>query len=146
MGNYNVIVGESKSFLVYIDSDHWFFKLFFKRHYNHCYLLIWDGYQWLRLDKGVYDTKVNTIECVSGTTLHNPNDLIPLLLQLDNTHRVQEVDETKVKALNKHTCNNFIVSMIRPNSCVETIKNYYGINRLRYITPYSLSKYIDLIN
>ena len=137
-----LIQGQQATYVVFTKSNHWFFKYFFKRGYSHCYALIWDGYQIICFDKTITNTFINTVESYNGKVLMSPSDIFEYIAQDNDVTQVVCVNADKLRKLYESSNTNFIVSFLRPNSCVEYVKDYLGMNTLKYWTPYKLFKYI----
>ena len=140
---YTVTQGEPTTFIIYTTSVHWLFKRLFKSRYQHCYLLIWDGYQWIVLDKNLSYLNVATVEMYQDTILTSHNQLLELLEYDTDVTYIQQVDTEIVREVYADTISNFIVSALRPNTCVEYVKSYLGMNTLCTLTPNSLKEVLD---
>lgn len=140
---YTIEQGTPKNFIIYTKSEHWLFKLIFRGNYQHCYLLKWDGYQWLMLDKKTEYLDISTVELYNGIPLTTHQELLDCLVDDSYVTYIQEVDLDIVRGVYADTTSNFIVSILRPNTCVEYVKSHLGINTIYILTPKGLKESLD---
>jgi len=134
----SVKAGIEQTFVVFTNSNHWLFNAVFKKGFNHCYVIKWDGYQFILIDQNRTGLTIKTMEEYRGLILGKSNYLFPYLEQDKSVSNVISVNKAHIGQLYNKSRSNFIVSLIRPNSCVECVKSVLGMNTICYLTPYSL--------
>lgn len=127
-----------QTFVIFTESNHWLFKAVFREGFNHCYVIKWDGYQFILIDQNRTGLTIKTMEEYRGLIINKPNDLFTYLKQDKSVSNVISVNKVHIGQLYNKSRANFIVSLMRPNSCVEVVKSVLGMNTIRYLTPYSL--------
>ena len=129
---------EKQTFVIFAESNHWLFKAAFKKGFNHCYIIEWDGYQFILIDQNRTGLTIKTMEEYRGLIINKPNDLFTYLNHDKSVSNAISVNKAHISQLYNKSRTNFIVSLIRPNSCVECVKSVLGMNTICYLTPYSL--------
>lgn len=127
-----------QTFVIFTESNHWLFKAVFREGFNHCYVIKWDGYQFILIDQNRTGLTIKTMEEYRGLIINKPNDLFTYLKQDKSVSNVISVNKAHINRVYNKSRSNFISSLIRPNSCVECVKSVLGMNTTCYLTPYSL--------
>lgn len=128
-------VDEPIALVCYTNSDnrHWF-QLGMKDGFEHCFIVYWNGYMWLRLEKLFGYHYAEPILHLDGYILNNEN--IKSYFE-SKGYVCQTVDLSKRS--DKLRCKHVFTLY----NCVEYIKDFLGVSAWYVKTPYQLYKWID---
>ena len=128
--------GHPTAFICYMarKSKHHWYQKFLHKDYAHCFIIYWDGFMWMKLERLHGYSYVTPLLHVDGYILKNEN-LKPYFESLG--YLCQNVD------LSKRQSSMRCPEVICINTCVEYIKDFLGISARLVITPYQLFKYVE---
>jgi len=120
--NKSYTIKNIKAWVVFCkNTDIWWLK-FLKIGYRHCFLILYDGYNWITYDPMSSFTDIN----VHKTEFHLPSWFS------ENGYTVVETSVRKCHTL----------APISIYSCVEGVKRILGIQSFAVLTPYQLYKHL----
>lgn len=121
-------------------SDGRWFTSLLKKNFKHCYIIHYDGYQWMRIEKAYSHIDLRMIISIDGLIICQQQNIIPYFQSLDN-HTVVEVDRDKYIKQNTGKLRTRFPFVLQ--NCSSFAQDYLGVNGwIPHITPYQLFKRI----
>lgn len=124
---------EPYAFVVFTGSDEpkWFQRLVHK-DFRHCFVIYWDGSLWYKIERtyGFLDVRVISL-------------LDNFFVGRYNIKRYYDaIGHTTVEIDLSNRNDKQIIQYFGINNCVQTVKDWIGINKWSIVTPYQLYKYL----
>ena len=123
------LIGTSKvqAYVVYEDkANEMWWQRFLKKGYQHSFLVIFDGYFWIKMELTIGFMDIHVLPFYNNDTIED------VMRGRDFTYQyVQAWRKTRYR------------SILAPWSCVEAIKAVIGVRAMHVLTPYQLYKYIE---
>ena len=114
-------------YVVFTDYERetWYTR-FLKPGYGHCYLVRWDGYNWIRVRPDLSKVHIEVLPVIESDAVEQ--------VVLGNTAVLVEVPSEDLRIR--------LPWMVTIASCVEGVKAILGIRAVHILTPYQLFRYL----
>ncbi len=142
--------GTKQTFVIFNNTNHKWLRKILRKGFQHTYILHWNGYCWLLIDKNFTGLDIKVLDRWNGQDIAFNTDIVKLLCEEEPQITVLSVSQEDIRqsyCVGEETYSRFIYSLSAAipkfNHCLTTVINFLGLMDVTGIyTPYSLYKHL----